>query len=103
MEATYTIPGRDEAIDALFFDDDESLMNKYEERRAAALADTYHAARTYGCIQIEANGLTWYLHSSARHDGMQMTAWDERGPIGHIEVTAPADLDELPDEWRISA
>lgn len=103
MEATYTIPGRDEAIDALFFDDDESLMTEYEERRAAALTDTYQAARTYGCIQIKAGGLTWYLHSSARHEGMQLTSWDERGPIGHADIADPADLETLPDEWRISA
>ena len=104
MEATYSIPGRDEAIDALFFDDDESLMDDFEERRAVALTSTYEAARQYGCILIEANGLTWYLHTSSRHAGdMQLTGWDERGPIGDAHVAGPADLDSLPDEWKISA
>lgn len=103
MEITYTIPGRDEAIDALFFDDNEEPMDEFEQRRASALADTYRAAQSYGCIQIEAGGLTWYLHSSARTEGLQLTAWDERGPIGHTDIADPADLETLPDEWRISA
>ena len=103
MKATYTIPGRDEALDALFFDDDDSLLNQYEARREIALTGTYEAAQTYGCIRIEANSLTWYLHTSSRHAGMQLTGWDERGPIGHEDITGPADLEALPDEWKITA
>ena len=103
MHTTYTTPGRDEAIDAMFFDDDDTLMDEYEERRAIALEGTYKAAHEYGCIRIEANGLTWYLHNSSRHAGLQMTSWDERGPIGHDDITGPADLEMLPDEWQISA
>jgi len=104
METTYIIPGRDEAIDALFFDDNEEPMEEYEARRDAALEGTYKAAASYGCIKIESSGCTWYLHASARSAGaLQMTTWDERGPIGHIDVYGPADLEALPDAFKISA
>lgn len=30
--------------------------------------------------------LRYYLHRLTRHDGMQLTCFDDRGPLGHADV-----------------
>ena len=42
-----------------------------------------------GCVRIghEGSSIFYYLHRSTRFDGMQLTCWDDVGPVGHTDVT----------------
>lgn len=42
-----------------------------------------------GCVRIThaTSRIFYYLHQSTRFDGMQLTCWDEMGPVGHTDVT----------------
>lgn len=106
MKKTIEITGRQAAIDAFWFDDDEQTMEAFEALMEQAYTETCEAASTYGCIQITAaDGRTWYLHRSARYAGhLQLTLWDERGPVSDYEIIEPLDLDErIADQYEISA
>lgn len=66
-------------------DDDEC---DWQCARQDMYEDVLELAREVGCVGIW-NGPgrpRYYLHRSTRHDGMQLTCWDERGPVGHADV-----------------
>ena len=56
-------------------------------------------AKVYGCLEVrtdrdEEYHHWWYLHRSVRGDYLQLTTYDDDGPVGHIDVRTPYDLSD---------
>ena len=96
MKVTYdltaTIDRLNDLIDAGDFDAYDRVFDEYDAKLDEIGASIWHTAKLDGCVRIDHHGLTYYLHRSSRHDGMQLTAWDERGPMSHCDLHDADDL-----------
>lgn len=58
-------------------------------------SDIYDIATVTGCVEISTHAprqRRHYLHTSTRRAVLQLTTWDDLGPVGHIDVNDPDDL-----------
>lgn len=71
------------------------LESEKQEGEEVALAVMCRAVRS-GCVLMRFDGspLVWYyVHKSAKYHGcLQLTTWDEEGPVGDMRVTEPSDF-----------
>ena len=82
----------DSNIDAYF----EMLEASTQESRIIANVLMY-SAWTHGCVRIERGREQWhYLHRSAKYLGdLQLTTWDEHGPVSDERIREAGDLSYL--------
>lgn len=80
------------------YDEYFAMLDKaVEESETIALAIMCHAARC-GCVLIRKEGqpIWHYLHRSVRYqDSLQLTTWDEMGPVSDIRVKEPSGFSYL--------
>ena len=90
-------------VDAYFDATDDYDMRRYDTMDILIGLVTRH-----GCIRIDNNGnhsKWYYLHRSTRYyKSLQLTAWDERGPIFDERIGSTRDLtrSSLPDDMRVT-
>lgn len=49
-----------------------------------------------GCVELRNGSPAWYyLHPSVRGYLLQMTVWDEFGPVRHYNVDEPEDMEHV--------
>lgn len=91
---------RDERTDVIALHSSEWLFRMLdvavEESRTIAGA-TMYAAWLHGCVKIDKGGVQWhYLHKSAKYaNSLQLTTWDERGPVSDMRVRTADDFSYL--------
>ena len=106
MATTYDATEEAEQLDQLIEEDQfgtdeyEAACDAYDERTEQISAAIVQTATESGAVRIEQRGTTYYLHRSTRFDGLQLTAWDERGPMGHYDVSDGGDLSQYIDYQR---
>ena len=83
---------RDSDLDRYF----RMLELSIEESKAIAKALMY-AAHVHGCVRIERGRKQWhYLHNSPKYAGhLQLTTWDEYGPVSDERIRESGDLSYL--------
>lgn len=80
--------------DWLFDLDHDDDWHDWQCARLDMYGDVLLKACKCGCVGIW-NGksrIHYYLHNSTRYDGLQLTCWDELGPVGHADVTTAEKL-----------
>ena len=91
------------ALDSHDLDRYFDLADDLDAHIDAIASDIYDLATATGCIEISIrapHNRRYYLHTSTRRAELQLTTWDDLGPVGHIDVN---DLDDLADELRQAA
>lgn len=99
----HTFGDRHERMEVLRGGDRETYMRLLEafilDSEAIALAAMCRAAR-HGCVLLRFEGTPhwFYLHRSAKYEGcLQLTTWDDEGPVGDVRVTKPSDFSFVMD------
>lgn len=88
---------REKDFDAYF-----DLMDTLIERRQVAAAEIIDLVSEFGCVLVQPTegaykSYRYYVHPRADKDGLRVTVWDNRGPVGHHYFSDPKQLeDELP-------
>ena len=55
-----------------------------------------YAAHFHGCVRIDHDGEQWhYLHKSAKYGTLQLTTWDDIGPVSDKRVSKVDDLSDV--------
>lgn len=104
--ATYDATEEAEQLDRLIESDQfgtdeyDAACDAYDERTEQISAEIVQTATEAGAVRIDQDGTTSYLHRSTRHDGLQLTLWDDLGPVGHYDVTDGGDLAQYIDYQR---
>ena len=91
------------ALDSHDLDRYFDLADDLDAHIDAIAAELYDLATATGCIEISTHAphqRRHYLHTSTRRAELQLTTWDDLGPVGHIDVN---DLDDLASELRQTA
>ena len=72
---------------------DDDWDDWYKER-TRMYSDVLVRATKCGCVGIwnPNSSIHYYLHPSTRYDCMQLTCWDEHGPVGHANITSAKEL-----------
>jgi hypothetical protein len=101
-DATEQAEQLDQMVDAGEFGTDayDAACDAYDELTGQISAAIVQTATEAGAARIEQGGTTSYLHRSTRHDGLQLTLWDDLGPVGHYDVTDGGDLARYIDYQR---
>ena len=82
----------------LFSLEHEDDWQGWHDERDRMFDDVLRLAKERGCVGVWGGSRTWYyVHPSTRNGAMQVTHWDDKGPIGHVDVT---DGHELSDAIR---
>lgn len=85
----------------LFDPEHDEDWRRWHEEHDRMCREILVAAIRCGCVRVSHEGsrIWYYVHHSTRRDLMQVTCWDEHGPVGHVEV---ADGRQLAREisWR---
>lgn len=105
---TYEIPEYAEvhvALDAHDFDAYLNAADRLDDRVDAVSHEVFALAVDHGCVMLDAHGLginddaytrrqyRQYLHRSTRYPGcLQLTSWDELGPICDVRIGRVEDL-----------
>ena len=73
-----------------------AVLDAYDVGAFYTIASELHdIATATGCIEISTrapHNRRYYLHTSTRRAELQLTTWDDLGPVGHIDVNDPDDL-----------
>ena len=96
----YKFMDRHEQMKLLHDNDMERYFNmlelSVEESKRVARCLMY-AAYMHGCIVIRRRGSQWhYLHKTPKYgNDLQLTTWDEHGPVGDVRVSCEEDFSYL--------
>lgn len=97
----YTFSERDERMDALKdhdFDGYFSMLEREVRERRTFAACLMRLANEHGCVKIEKDDKSrwYYLHRSWKyHNDLQLTAWDDDGPVWDNRIRKPDDFSYL--------
>ena len=85
------------------FDEYFAIMDQLIEQRTKAADEIIDLVSRYGCVMVRpiTNGALryhrYYVHPRTDKDGLRVTVWDKRGPVGHHYFSNDKELeDELP-------
>lgn len=93
FDLTATIDRLNSLIDAGDFDAYHNMFDEYDEQLDEIGAFVWSVANRTGCVRIDHNGITYYLHRTPQYDeGLQLTQWDERGPVCDLNVKDADDI-----------
>ena len=96
MQATYDLTATIDRLNALIdegdFDGYRRMFDEYDAQLDEIGAAIWTTATRTGCVRIDHNGITYYLHRSTSGHTLQLTHWDERGPVGHCDLNDADDL-----------
>ena len=85
----------DDFPDEWLFDlDHDDEWESWHDEIDRMYAEVLERASKVGCVGVWVPGepFWYYVHRSSDHDGMRATCWDDRGPIGHQDVTSGKEL-----------
>ena len=86
---------RDAAISAGDFDLYFELADWDRAAHVDFMAEVCKAAKRFGCVLVrhDLSPIWHYVHVSPRSaDDLQVTTWDDLGPVSHEMISRPADL-----------
>ena len=80
--------------DWLFNLEHDDDWEDWHEEHIRMYADVLIHATKCGCVGIwhGESKIHYYLHPSTRYDCMQLTCWDEHGPVGHANIVSAKEL-----------
>lgn len=74
----------------LFDTEHITAWEEWHEQLSKMYADVLVQAIKHGCVGIRRpdSKVWYYVHNSTRGSFMQVTCWDDQGPVGHADVAS---------------
>lgn len=96
---SHTFADRDQRLDLIKKNVDRyfNLLEVSIEESTRIAKLLMYAARLHGCVRIDRGRGQWhYLHRSCRYgDDLQLTTWDQYGPVSDLRVRDASDFSYL--------
>lgn len=84
------------------FDEYFAIMDRLIEQRTKAANEIIELVNRHGCVMVRPTegaykNYRYYVHPRADKNGLRVTVWDRRGPVGHHYFSNGKELeDKLP-------